>query len=76
MTPEEKALFDITTYGIKIEAGDFIAKSSFEVAAEALKKQIPEYMDGFKCPHCGHYFEEYEYKNYCPECGQRMKREG
>ena len=61
-----------------------------EIAVEAMRKQIPKeliadgdgYADGemvydsFYCPSCDHHMEDYEVKNYCPNCGQAIDWEG
>lgn len=79
----EETLKDIEC-GIRTGWGDCIGLESLKVAAEALKKQIPEqpYMesdgeaDGFPvwdyyCPVCLHNFDEEESK-HCPDCGQAI----
>ena len=57
-----------------------------EIAVEAMEKQIPReliaegdgYADGemvydsFYCPSCDYHMEDYEVKNYCPNCGQAI----
>ena len=57
-----------------------------EIAVEAMRKQIPKeliaegdgYADGemvydsFYCPSCDYHMEDYEVKNYCPNCGQAI----
>ena len=57
-----------------------------EIAVEAMEKQIPKtliaegdgYADGemvydsFYCPSCDHHMEDYEVKDYCPKCGQKI----
>lgn len=60
---------------------------AFETAIEALEKQIPTSMDvegdGYAdgvmiydtwiCPRCGKHYElEYDYYDYCPNCGQAL----
>lgn len=63
---------------------------AFDMAISALEKQIPKeviaegdgYADGsmvydiFYCPSCDHRMEEYEVKDYCPNCGQKIYWEG
>ena len=57
-----------------------------EIAMEAMQKQIPReliaegdgYADGemvydsFYCQSCDYHMEDYEVKNYCPNCGQAI----
>ena len=57
-----------------------------EIAVEAMEKQIPNeliaegdrYADGsmvydsFYCPSCDYHMEDYEVKNFCPNCGQAI----
>ena len=57
-----------------------------EIAVEAMRKQISNeliaegdgYADGemvydsFYCPSCDYHMEDYEVKNYCPNCGQAI----
>ena len=57
-----------------------------EIAVEAMEKQIPKeliaegdgYADGsmvydsFYCPSCDHHMEDYEVKDFCPKCGQKI----
>ena len=57
-----------------------------EIAVDAMKKQIPKeliaesdgYADGsmiydsFYCPSCDYHMEDYEVKNFCPNCGQAI----
>ena len=57
-----------------------------EIAVEVMRKQIPKeliaegdgYADGemvydsFYCPSCDYHMEDYEVKNYCPNCGQAI----
>ena len=57
-----------------------------EMAISALEKQIPKkliaegdgYADGsmvydsFYCPSCDYHMEDYEVKNFCPNCGQAI----
>ena len=59
---------------------------AMELAVDALEKQIPKeliaegdgYADGemvydsFYCPSCDYHMEDYEVKNYCPNCGQAI----
>ena len=61
-----------------------------EIAVDAMKKQIPKeliaegdgYADGsmvydsFYCPSCDYHMEDYEVKNFCPNCGQKICWEG
>lgn len=65
-------------------------REAMEMAFSALEKQIPReliaegdgYADGemvydsFYCPSCDYYMEDYEVKNYCPNCGQAIDWEG
>ena len=48
-------------------------KEAFQMALQALEKQIPKKRDGYNCPVCSHYFEDGECFTYCPECGQRLE---
>ena len=57
-----------------------------EIAVDAMEKQIPKelvadgdgYTDGsmvydsFYCPSCDYHMEDYEVKNFCPNCGQAI----
>ena len=57
-----------------------------EIAVDAMEKQIPKeliaegdgYADGsmvydsFYCPSCDYHMEDYEVKNFCPNCGQAI----
>ena len=57
-----------------------------EIAVKAMEKQIPKeliaegdgYADGsmvydsFYCPSCDYHMEDYEVKNFCPNCGQAI----
>ena len=57
-----------------------------DIAVEAMEKQIPKelvaegngYADGsmvydsFYCPSCDYHMEDYEVKNFCPNCGQAI----
>ena len=59
---------------------------AFDMAISALEKQIPKELiaegdgcadgemvyDSFYCPSCDHHMEDYEVKDYCPECGQKI----
>ena len=57
---------------------------AFEIAREALKKQIPKtplesdlkirYCEVFKCPNCGLEFSG-RVSKYCYHCGQKLKYE-
>ena len=61
-------------------------REAMEMAFSALEKQIPKeliaegdgYADGemvydsFYCPSCDYHMEDYEVKNYCPNCGQAI----
>ena len=47
-------------------------KEAFQMALQALEKQIPKKRDSYNCPVCSHYFEDGECFTYCPECGQRL----
>lgn len=61
-------------------------RESMDMAFSALEKQIPKeliaegdgYADGemvydsFYCPSCDYHMEDYEVKNYCPNCGQAI----
>ena len=61
-----------------------------DMAISALEKQIPKeliaegdgYADGkmvydsFYCPSCDYHMEDYEVKNYCPNCGQAIDWDG
>ena len=49
-------------------------KEAFQMALQALEKQIPKKRDSYNCPVCSHYFEDGECFTYCPECGQRLRR--
>ena len=49
-------------------------KEAFQMALQALEKQIPKKRDSYNCPVCSHYFEDGECFTYCPECGQRLGR--
>ena len=49
-------------------------KEAFQIAIQALEKQIPKKRDSYNCPVCSHYFEDGECFTYCPECGQRLGR--
>ena len=49
-------------------------KEAFQMAINALEKQIPKKRDSYNCPVCSHYFEDGECFTYCPECGQRLER--
>ena len=48
-------------------------KEAFQIAIQALEKQIPKKRDSYNCPVCSHYFEDGECFTYCPECGQRLE---
>ena len=48
-------------------------KEAFQMALQALEKQIPKKRDSYSCPVCSHYFEDGECFTYCPECGQRLE---
>ena len=65
-------------------------REAMEMAFSALEKQIPKeliaegdgYADGemvydsFYCPSCDYHMEDYEVKNYCPNCGQAIDWNG
>ena len=59
---------------------------AISIALKAIAKQIPKklitegngYADGsmvydsFYCPSCDHHMEDYEVKDFCPKCGQKI----
>ena len=70
---EEAALYILEEY--KPIIGFVMYRNALDVAIKALEKQVPKKINHCCCPVCGHYFEDYEHKKYCPECGQKMDSE-
>lgn len=71
----------------RIEGKEVIEDYSLcDMAISALEKQIPKeliaegdrYADGeivydsFYCPSCDYHMEDYEVKDFCPKCGQKI----
>ena len=84
MTPQE---IDRIENAIRhIQTATDVDPWAAEIAVEAMRKQIPQELiaegdgyndgemvyDGFYCPSCDYYMEDYEVKNYCPNCGQAI----
>lgn len=84
MTPQE---IDRIENAIRhIQTATDVDDWAMEIAVEAMRKQIPRgliaegdgYADGemvydsFYCPSCDYHMEDYEVKNYCPNCGQAI----
>lgn len=84
MTPQE---IDRIENAIRhIQTATDVDPWATEIAVEAMRKQIPKvliaegdgYADGemvydnFYCPSCDYHMEDYEVKNYCPNCGQAI----
>lgn len=70
---------------------DKIIIEGYDMAIQALEKQIPKipdlwgdgYSDGqfvcdmYTCPNCGENYEiDYDHYEYCPKCGQHMDKSG
>lgn len=69
-----------------IESSLDVDSWAVEIAVDAMEKQIPKeliaegdgYADGsvvydsFYCPSCDYHMEDYEVKNFCPNCGQKI----
>ena len=84
MTAQEKDRIECAIRHIKTSVD--IDPWAVEIAVEAMEKQIPKkliaegdgYADGsmvydsFYCPSCDHHMEDYEVKDYCPNCGQKI----
>ena len=63
-----------------------VIRDAYKMAISALERQIPKklitegngYADGsmvydsFYCPSCDHHMEDYEVKDFCPKCGQKI----
>lgn len=66
----EQALLNLKVYNRKNP------RETFDLAIDALEKQIPKKAMDYKCPTCGKKFctEMWEV-DYCCSCGQRLKWE-
>lgn len=84
MTSQEKDRIECAIR--HIQTANDVDPWAAEIAVRAMRKQIPKeliaegdgYADGemvydsFYCPSCDYHMEDYEVKNYCPNCGQAI----